>query len=74
MAMYLSDLFTTFVNLARVPSVSVPAGLTKEGLPIGIQITGAHFKDAGLLQIAQAWHEAHPEVASQIAKVAGLSK
>lgn len=74
MAMYLSDLFTTFVNLARVPSVSVPAGLTKEGLPIGIQITGAHFKDAELLQVAQAWHEAHPEVASEIAKVAGSSK
>lgn len=74
MAMYLSDLFTTFVNLARVPSVSVPAGLTKDGLPIGVQLTGAHFNDAKLLQVAQAWHEAHPDVASKIAAVAGASK
>lgn len=71
MAMYLTDLFTTFVNLARVPSVSVPGGKTKDGLPVGIQFAGAHFKDAKLLQIAQAWHEAHPELAKDIAAVAG---
>ena len=74
MAMYLSDLFTTFVNLARVPSISLPTTFTKEGLPVGIQIAGAHFKDAKLLEIAQAWHEAHPEIAKNIANVAGASK
>ena len=74
MAMYLSDLFTTFVNLARIPAVSVPGGLTKTGLPVGIQFAAAHFNDAKLLQIAQAWHEAHPQIAADIEKTAGASK
>ena len=37
LAMYLSDLYTVFVNLARIPSISVPAGSNKAGLPVGIQ-------------------------------------
>ncbi len=74
MAMYLSDLFTTFVNLARVPAVNLPTACTAEGLPVGIQIAGAHFKDAKLLEIAQTWHEAHPEIAKNIANVARASK
>lgn len=71
MAMYLSDLFTTFVNLARIPAISVPAGKTKDNLPVGIQFAAAHFNDAKLLQIAQAWHESHPEIAQNINAVAG---
>lgn len=51
-AMYLSDLFTTFVNLARVPSLSVPALKTKKGLPIGVQIVGSHLKEKNILQFA----------------------
>ena len=51
-AMYLSDLFTTFVNLARVPSLSVPALKTKKGLPIGVQIVGSHFAEKNILQLA----------------------
>lgn len=58
--MYLSDLFTTFVNLARIPSLSVPAGATKDGMPIGIQFAGAMFSEARILQIAQAWENDHP--------------
>ena len=58
--MYLSDLFTTFVNLARIPSLSVPAGATKDGMPIGIQFAGAMFSEAKILQIAQAWENDHP--------------
>lgn len=58
--MYLSDLFTTFVNLARIPSISVPAGLTKQGLPVGIQFAGAMFSEVKILQIAQAWENDHP--------------
>lgn len=74
MAMYLSDLFTTFVNLARIPAVSVPCGLSKDGLPIGLQFAGSHFNDDKLLQIAQAWHEAHDEYQKNIADVAGVAK
>lgn len=59
LAMYLSDLFTTFVNLARIPSISVPAGASKDGLPVGIQFAGKMFSDVKILQLAQAWEEDH---------------
>lgn len=65
LAMYLSDLFTTFVNLARVPSISVPAGFTSAGnksassMPVGIQFVGKMFDEVKILQIAQAWEAAH---------------
>lgn len=55
LAMYLSDLFTTFVNLARIPSLSVPMGATKAGLPVGVQICGPHFGEERILKIAKAW-------------------
>ena len=56
-AMYLSDLFTTFVNLARIPSLSVPAGKTKAGLPVGIQFCGKKFSEDRILKFAKAWEE-----------------
>jgi len=55
LAMYLSDLYTTFVNLARIPSLSVPMGETGAGLPVGIQICGPHFGEERILKIAKAW-------------------
>lgn len=55
LAMYLSDLFTTFVNLARIPSLSVPMGATKAGLPVGIQICGPHYGEEKILSVAKAW-------------------
>jgi aspartyl-tRNA(Asn)/glutamyl-tRNA(Gln) amidotransferase subunit A len=55
LAMYLSDLYTTFVNLARIPSLSVPMGTTKAGLPVGIQLCGAHFAEEKILKVAKAW-------------------
>ncbi len=66
MAMYLSDLYTVFVNLARIPSISVPAGFTSESnpaaskMPVGIQFAGKMFDEARILQLAQAWEEDHP--------------
>ncbi|MDE6068651.1 MAG: Asp-tRNA(Asn)/Glu-tRNA(Gln) amidotransferase GatCAB subunit A, partial [Treponemataceae bacterium] len=57
--MYLSDLFTTFVNLARIPSLSVPAGISADGMPIGIQFVGAMFGEVKILQAAQAWESEH---------------
>ncbi len=55
LSMYLSDFFTTFVNLARIPSLSVPMGATKAGLPVGVQICGPHFGEEKILSIAKAW-------------------
>ena len=57
--MYLSDLFTTFVNLARIPSISVPAGSNKDGMPVGIQFAGKMFSEKKILRLAQAWEEDH---------------
>lgn len=62
LAMYLSDLFTTFVNLARIPSLSVPAGRTSRengNMPVGIQFAGPMFSEMKILEIAQAWENEH---------------
>lgn len=60
--MYLSDLYTTFVNLARIPSISVPAGYSKiDNMPIGMQFAGPMFSESKLLQIAQVWEDDHKE-------------
>jgi len=58
--MYLSDLYTTFVNLARIPSISVPAGNTStDKMPIGMQFAGPMFSEAKILRVAQNWEEDH---------------
>jgi aspartyl-tRNA(Asn)/glutamyl-tRNA(Gln) amidotransferase subunit A len=51
--MYLSDVFTVAANLAGVPAVSVPCGLS-DGLPVGLQLTGRPFEEATLLRAADA--------------------
>lgn len=51
-AMYLSDIYTISVNLAGVPAVSVPAGVTEAGLPIGMQLTGKLLDEQGILSAA----------------------
>jgi aspartyl-tRNA(Asn)/glutamyl-tRNA(Gln) amidotransferase subunit A len=51
-AMYLNDVFTVTVNLAGLPGISVPAGLSAEGLPLGLQLIGQAFDEARLLQVA----------------------
>ncbi|GMO68622.1 MAG: Asp-tRNA(Asn)/Glu-tRNA(Gln) amidotransferase subunit GatA [Treponemataceae bacterium] len=52
--MYLTDLYTTFVNLSRIPSLSIPSGFTQAGLPVGIQMAGSMFSEVQLLRIAKA--------------------
>ncbi len=52
-AMYLNDVFTVPVNLAGLPGISVPAGLTADGLPLGLQLIGRAFDEATLLRIAR---------------------
>lgn len=60
MEMYLSDIFTIAVNLAGIPGISIPCGLSKEGLPLGMQvITDADPKQglSKLLQVAEAFEK-----------------
>ena len=52
--MYLQDVFTVTVNLAGLPGISVPAGLTANGLPLGLQLIGKAFDEATLLRAAAA--------------------
>lgn len=57
-AMYMSDLLTVPMNLAGVPALSLPAGFSKEGLPIGIQLVGNYYDEPTLYQAAQAFETA----------------
>ncbi|MFN0140241.1 MAG: Asp-tRNA(Asn)/Glu-tRNA(Gln) amidotransferase subunit GatA [Pyrinomonadaceae bacterium] len=59
-AMYLSDIYTVSANLAGVPGVSVPCGLSTEGLPIGVQLVGNFWSEATLLNFAHKYETAHP--------------
>ncbi|MBW1636684.1 MAG: Asp-tRNA(Asn)/Glu-tRNA(Gln) amidotransferase subunit GatA [Deltaproteobacteria bacterium] len=52
LAMYLSDILTISANLAGIPGMSVPGGVTREGLPVGIQIQGDHFGEEKLIRAA----------------------
>lgn len=62
LAMYLSDIFTVSANLAGVPAVSVPCGLSSDGLPIGLQLVGNFWGEAEILRIASAYETAFPLV------------
>ncbi|HQT65249.1 MAG: aspartyl/glutamyl-tRNA amidotransferase subunit A [Acidocella sp. 21-58-7] len=52
--MYLNDVFTVPASLAGVPAMSVPAGLSAEGLPLGLQIIGKHFDEETVLAVSAA--------------------
>jgi aspartyl-tRNA(Asn)/glutamyl-tRNA(Gln) amidotransferase subunit A len=58
--MYLSDIFTIPCNLAGIPGISVPCGMSSEGLPIGAQLLGNHFREETLLTAAAAIERAIP--------------
>ncbi len=58
MKMYLSDRFTVPCNLIGSPSISVPGGVTKDGLPIGFQIIGDSFKEETLFHFAHSLSKA----------------
>ena len=54
LAMYLNDVFAVPASLAGLPAMSVPAGLNREGLPLGLQIIGKPFDEQGLLNAGLA--------------------
>jgi aspartyl-tRNA(Asn)/glutamyl-tRNA(Gln) amidotransferase subunit A len=56
--MYLNDIFTVTVNMAGLPGISVPAGLSSEGTPLGLQLIGRPFDEATLFRTAQAIEDA----------------
>ncbi|MFW8636948.1 Asp-tRNA(Asn)/Glu-tRNA(Gln) amidotransferase subunit GatA [Cribrihabitans pelagius] len=56
--MYLNDVFTVTVNLAGLPGVAVPAGLSGQGLPLGLQLIGKPWEEGDLLNTAYALEQA----------------
>ena len=60
LAMYLNDIYTVTANLAGIPGISVPCGLSAEGLPIGVQLLGPYWSEGLLFRLAHAYQQAHP--------------
>ncbi len=66
--MYLSDIFTISANLAGLPAISVPCGITKKSLPIGLQILAKPFAEEMLFKVSHAyeqatdWHKKKPKL------------
>jgi aspartyl-tRNA(Asn)/glutamyl-tRNA(Gln) amidotransferase subunit A len=66
--MDLQDYFTCAMNLAGIPSLSLPCGLTQSNLPIGFQIVGPHLSEELLYKVGYAyqqetdWHKKHPQI------------
>lgn len=58
---YLTDICTVPINIAGLPSVSVPCGFNKNGMPIGMQIIGDKFKEGKILNVAYKYEQACPE-------------
>ena len=50
--------FTRPINYLGLPSLSIPAGFTKNGLPVGMQLVGRSFDEAGLVRIGAAFQRA----------------
>jgi len=62
--MYLNDIFTVTVNMAGLPGISVPAGLSTEGLPLGLQVIGRAFDEETLFAVARVIEQAAPKIAA----------
>jgi aspartyl-tRNA(Asn)/glutamyl-tRNA(Gln) amidotransferase subunit A len=58
--MYLNDIYTVTANLAGVPGLSAPCGLSSERLPIGYQLLGPYWSEPTLFKLAYAYEQARP--------------
>jgi len=80
LAMYLSDVFTTSVNLAGLPGLSAPCGFDDAGLPIGLQLIAPAFGEETLLRAGDAyqrsteWHRRRPTLDLVAAAGANIGK
>ena len=52
LTMYMQDLYTVAANLAGLPAISIPSGLSDDGLPLGLQLFGPQLEDARILRFA----------------------
>ena len=56
--MYLNDVYTVTVNLAGLPGIAVPAGISKDGLPLGLQLIGRAFDEETLFSAGSVLEKA----------------
>jgi len=56
-SMYLADIYTVTGDLAGVPCMSVPAGNTPDGLPVGLQVIANHFNETAMFRVADAFQK-----------------
>lgn len=57
-AMYLNDIFTVTANIAGLPAMSIPASLSSDGLPLGVQLIGDHFMEKNIFKAASVIEKA----------------
>jgi len=68
--MYLSDIYTLSANLAGLPGISIPAGLSESGLPIGLQLMAPPLEEERILRAARmyeretSWHTQRAPIGS----------
>jgi len=68
LSMYLADIYTISANLAGIPGIGIPCGFSSAGLPIGLQLMAAHFREDLVLRVAHEyqrhtdWHARRPPV------------
>jgi aspartyl-tRNA(Asn)/glutamyl-tRNA(Gln) amidotransferase subunit A len=60
LAMYLNDIYTVTANLAGIPGINVPCGLSSERLPIGMQLLGPNWSEPTLLRLGDAYERVKP--------------
>jgi aspartyl-tRNA(Asn)/glutamyl-tRNA(Gln) amidotransferase subunit A len=60
LAMYLNDIYTVSANLVGVPGISVPCGVSGEGLPIGMQLIGDYWSEKTLLNLSAVYENSFP--------------
>jgi aspartyl-tRNA(Asn)/glutamyl-tRNA(Gln) amidotransferase subunit A len=60
LAMYLNDIYTVTANLAGIPGISVPCGLSAERLPIGFQLLGPYWSEPTLFKLAHVYAQERP--------------
>ena len=63
--MYLGDIDTVPVNIAGIPGLSLPCGLDRAGLPVGVQLMGATFSEPLLYRVGYALEEALGEICKE---------
>lgn len=66
--MYLGDIYTISVNLAGLPGISLPCGMDKNGLPIGLQLIGDCFKEKNIIRAAYSFEKTRELKRSAIAE------